>query len=487
MRKAISVLLIVFFLLLALSLTGFKVNAEGSQVIHVPSEDFPTIQEAIDNATSGDTILVARGIYNEQISITKSLFLVGENREATVIDGYDAEYVILIAAENVTVQGFTITKSTLRPYDYGIRVDQAGGVVIKDTIITNTFTGLTLFSSTNTVVSGNIIVNNTNGITLLSSTNNVFSNNLVSNNTAGIGVFVSSSSENVFYHNNFFDTVMVRSASPNIWSRNGEGNFWASYSFNGKDLDEDGIGDEPYSVNDDNDDNYPLMGPFSEFSVAFKGETYGVTVISNSTVSDFSFGIGTETGNGLLDFKSAGANGTIGFCRIMIPTALIDYPFTVLDREGELVASLLGVSNETNAYLYFTYNLDDQRITVISSKALQLYNELVEEYNKLQLTLDNLNASFQTLLTDYSMRLETEIRILNATYQDLSESLNALLEIENNYPAMSSSLSENVQNIRNLTYVLAATTAGLLATAAYLSSRVYAAKKPKGHAIEEAE
>ena len=41
--------------------------------------DFSTIQEAVDAASSGDTIQVKAGTYYEHVAINKSLALVGED------------------------------------------------------------------------------------------------------------------------------------------------------------------------------------------------------------------------------------------------------------------------------------------------------------------------------------------------------------------------------------------------------------------------
>jgi pectin methylesterase-like acyl-CoA thioesterase len=49
--------------------------------------DFTTIQDAIDTANEGDTIYVEKGIYCENIIINKSLILIGEDKEYTIIDG----------------------------------------------------------------------------------------------------------------------------------------------------------------------------------------------------------------------------------------------------------------------------------------------------------------------------------------------------------------------------------------------------------------
>ena len=51
-------------------------------------ENYSTIQSAINNASSGDTIFVFNGIYYENIILNKdSINLTGENKEKTIIDG----------------------------------------------------------------------------------------------------------------------------------------------------------------------------------------------------------------------------------------------------------------------------------------------------------------------------------------------------------------------------------------------------------------
>ncbi|RLF26573.1 MAG: hypothetical protein DRN05_06815, partial [Thermoplasmata archaeon] len=46
---------------------------------------FNNIQDAIDNASAGDTIIVYRGVYNGSLLVDKPLSLIGESREETII------------------------------------------------------------------------------------------------------------------------------------------------------------------------------------------------------------------------------------------------------------------------------------------------------------------------------------------------------------------------------------------------------------------
>ncbi|MCK4614132.1 MAG: right-handed parallel beta-helix repeat-containing protein [Thermoplasmata archaeon] len=72
--------------------------------------DHASIQDAIDNATEGDTVFVHAGIYREQVVVNKSISIIGNNRNNTVING-SGKTAVEITADNVTLECMTIEGS----------------------------------------------------------------------------------------------------------------------------------------------------------------------------------------------------------------------------------------------------------------------------------------------------------------------------------------------------------------------------------------
>lgn len=435
LKKAILTSFSILCLLLILFVMECKISVSANPpIIDVPG-NYLTIQEAINYANSGDTIFVHNGTYYENVVINKNVSLVGENRDSTIINGRGTGNVITVASNYISIHGFTIMNSGVSPDDSGISIERS-----KDSDINH-----------------NKIVNNNNGISLYFSRNNMVSDNDINSNS-NCGIYLWSSPNNIIYHNNFMNnTQQASSDSINVWNSDGEGNYWSDYT--GLDLNGDGIGDTSYAISAYNKDTYPLMGMFSDFNVTLKKETtYHVTFVSNSTISDFRFEVGNETGNKIIRFNATGKESTIGFSRVTIPTGLMSYPFIVLVGEEQVIPTLYDVSTGTHAHLYFTYIHSNYTITIISSETLHLYNELLDKYTKLQIDLNTLNVTYYDLLNNYS--------VLSGNYSQLQESYQ---ELNNSYQEYLLDYSENVHNIRNLTYIFAAITAIFIITTFYLS------------------
>jgi len=73
--------------------------------------NFSKIQDAINNASNGDTVFVFSGTYNENPYVNKSIELIGENKNSTIIKGFKIDDVIKIVNSWVSVQNFYINNS----------------------------------------------------------------------------------------------------------------------------------------------------------------------------------------------------------------------------------------------------------------------------------------------------------------------------------------------------------------------------------------
>jgi parallel beta-helix repeat protein len=76
--------------------------------------NYTKIQDAVNNASNGDTVFVYHELspYNETLRINKSINVIGENKNTTIIDGYlgQGNSIIGILSDGVVITGFTIQK-----------------------------------------------------------------------------------------------------------------------------------------------------------------------------------------------------------------------------------------------------------------------------------------------------------------------------------------------------------------------------------------
>jgi len=125
-----------------------------------------------------------------------------------------------------------------------------------NSIIGNNGAILIIESNNNTVIQNTVKDNRPYGIQLGYSSGNIFSENIIQNNKLDIRYVFN----NIFYHNDFVNaTIDIVDDSAVFWDNGSEGNYWDNYT--GLDNNSDGIGDTPYILNENNQDNYPLMEP----------------------------------------------------------------------------------------------------------------------------------------------------------------------------------------------------------------------------------
>ncbi len=217
--------------------------------------NYTNIQDAIDAANESDTIYVYSGTYNENTVINKALTLTGAGSGSTAING-NGDHTIKIYSNNVSISGFKI-ENTGSSYAC-VFLSSVTNCQIENNIIKNGGNGVYLVSSSNNMIEDNTIESNNVGIYFSSSNSNTIRSNYIQNNNAN-GIFIaSSSSDNTIYFNDFSHEMgsNARDLASNSWSYNNQGNYWDDY--NDYDSDDNGIGDNPYIIDDDSQDDYPL-------------------------------------------------------------------------------------------------------------------------------------------------------------------------------------------------------------------------------------
>ena len=250
---------------------------------------YPSIQEAMNALSEGETLYVSWGMYHEHLDLNKSISLMGENVQTTIIDGNNHGVVVLITADDSVVRGLTV-----RNGDTGIYLNNSDNSMILENRIVNNDDGVFTRYSHNCTIHQNIVRNNTQrGILITNSSgitigkNHVIENfhkgiglancgnctvveNCVEDNEA-FGVSIETSENNTIRQNSFISNGIQASAGSltNRWHGGypSGGNYWSDYSERypeAAELNVSGIWDTAYFIYDNNEDEYPLVFPFCQ-------------------------------------------------------------------------------------------------------------------------------------------------------------------------------------------------------------------------------
>jgi hypothetical protein len=203
---------IVFILInLIISLTLTVESTKASQTIIVP-DDYPSIADAVGNATDGTTIFVREGTYQEHsLTINKTISLIGEDANTTTINNTDSptwDYgpflplspiAIQISADNVKISCFKITGV----YASYIPIDAAANAIqVVCNIIEPSGAGTNIKGNNNTFVK-NIIIGKGNGYLTCTGSNNIIADNTITGEASG-NLNIEGSS-NIIYNNTITD------------------------------------------------------------------------------------------------------------------------------------------------------------------------------------------------------------------------------------------------------------------------------------------
>ncbi|MGD0495758.1 MAG: NosD domain-containing protein [Candidatus Bathyarchaeia archaeon] len=375
--------------------------------------NYTSIQGAIDapETVNGHTILVDSGTYNTPLVVDKSLRIIGSGRNTTVINGVGG-FVVHVVARDVLIEGFSMKggsgvlalgvyfdhsdNSVLRDNNvsgvnagadfYGVYAAYSNNLTIDQNIIgPDSSSGILITNSLDFRVSDNYVHDNIGyGINANASSNGlIMGNDVIGNSYDGIGLSrgcqnititgntIEGPSEfglhvidrdcvdNVIYDNNFISNSKQASVvSTNRWDNGVEGNFWSDYA--GVDQDHDGIGDSSYGLNENNTDNYPLMGNFSVFETSLG---FNVDVISNSSIATFSYFLwnGTIT----MHVKSNPLNQAFGFCRVRLSHGLMTEPYNVtVDGATPLSWNSTLYDDGGSRWIYFLYGSSNHEVLI---------------------------------------------------------------------------------------------------------------------------
>jgi parallel beta-helix repeat protein len=207
MKKEISIIFSCFFISMLIFFSGCIVekNSAGIKTIYVDNEgskDFTSIQDAINTANEGDTVFVYAGTYNENLVINKSINLIGENKNSTIIIGNGDNDGIYIGKNQINVSGFTVNSGL---GTRAVRIVTSFNTISDNNLSDNSW-GIYMNNAPNNIISKNIIGNNIEGIQMWNSDECTFSGNIVFSNYShsNFGVYGDSCNQTIFSNNTVF-------------------------------------------------------------------------------------------------------------------------------------------------------------------------------------------------------------------------------------------------------------------------------------------
>jgi nitrous oxidase accessory protein len=248
-------LFLLFTLIITLALQFDIQPAHADQKILIVPDKYSTIAQAVSKASPGDTVFVKSGIYHENVLIDKSLLVVGEDSENTMVIGEGGVYdgnVFQLAANNVTLEGFTVTSvsySTASQYANGVNIKgdnctvrgnnimnnfwgvlcpiQSFTLIKENNITGNLKEGIRFYGGSLNTISDNFIAANIGSGIAIEGYSNVIYGNTITNNTRGIGLgssysvvstnVISDHSESGLYFVGSNNIVVANQVSDNEW------------------------------------------------------------------------------------------------------------------------------------------------------------------------------------------------------------------------------------------------------------------------------
>ena len=206
------------------------ISNDNETVIYVNDNggaDYTRIQDAIDNSSNGDTIFVFNGMYYERLIINKTINLIGQSKNKTIIDGWGDGCVVKIISSMVLIKNFTIQNSTTNNYmiNAGIYILSENNSIINNYIKNIIDTGIFIANSSNNTIDNNYVERCGSGIDIwarpklgqIAIKNKVKNNKIINTN---FGIWVQESDKNNISNNfiskTLWDGIQLIDARNNI-------------------------------------------------------------------------------------------------------------------------------------------------------------------------------------------------------------------------------------------------------------------------------
>ncbi|MEM2084101.1 MAG: NosD domain-containing protein [Nitrososphaerota archaeon] len=356
--KHLKVVIGILICILIIEFVPICLQVQASKTIYVP-DNFPTIQDAINNAIPGTTIIVRDGTYRENIIIEEKNDLVIKSEHGpkyTIIcntkEISEENIIEIIACKNIVFQGFTLINDK-DSIAYGMEImsnnvhiksniikgpniniaiilDNCHGIKIENNTLRETFHGIRMDRSDYCTISDNLIIGmDWHGIHLRHNNHDItISHNIISsclkdginlesgsyveiflNSITGcqVGIRVDSPGNSI-YLNNFVanDQHIAIEKANTIWNSEPLDYIYDKKKhhgclgnfwddYKGSDQNHDGVGDIPYKISEEQIDRYPLMELIKFYTIITAIETTITTSIVSPTQTTTSLTLTTLT------------------------------------------------------------------------------------------------------------------------------------------------------------------------------------------------
>ena len=183
------------------SATTWRVDDD---LVQRPDANFTSIQDAVDAANPGDTIIVYPGTYTENVDVNKDHLTIKSEggAEVTIVQAANPDdHVFEVTADYVNISGFTVKGASS-----GIYLYSSNNSRIENVNASNNYNGIYLWHSSNNTITNNTASNsNSAGIYLEYSNDNTIFNNIATENWDS-GIYLGNSNFNTIKNNNVSNT-----------------------------------------------------------------------------------------------------------------------------------------------------------------------------------------------------------------------------------------------------------------------------------------